>query len=341
MKISDSLILIKALGDSSRLLIINALLEKPHYLEELAERLNLAASTVSFHLKKLENAKLIFRKKEQYYVVFHINEEIFNTVLKDIISLDNIDRTVQDERLRDYHLRVINTYFEDGKLLRIPSQTKKRLIVLNEIIKKFVPGRKYPEKELDEIIKEIHPDYCSVRRYFIDYGIMQRKNGIYNINPKMSVSEYSSDTENENRQIQKNVKKQKTVKNNKTVDMENEKRREIIKNYKQLSVPMGIYQLKNLKNGKILIGSTKNLKARKNREWMSFETNTYPVKELQEAWNEAGENGVSFEIIDILEPKKDEPDYNYTKDLQFLEELWLDKLQPYNDRGYNEIKIKR
>jgi hypothetical protein len=340
MKITDSLILIKALGDSSRLLIINALMEKPNYLEELAERLNLAASTVSFHLKKLEQAKLIFRKKEQYYVVFHINEEIFNTVLKDIISLDNIDRTVQDERLRDYYSRVINTYFNNGCLIRIPSQTKKRLIILNEIIKKFTPGKQYKEKEVDEIIKTFHPDYCSIRRYFIDYRMMYRKNGIYIINPKFSVAEYTTD-EDEEIQHHRNPNRQKVIKNNKTVNMENEKRKEIIKNYKQLPVPMGIYQLKNLLNGKILIGSTKNLKARKNREWMSFETNTYPVKELQDAWNEAGEKGVAFEIVDVLEPKKDEPDYNYTKDLQFLEELWLDKLQPYGEKGYNEIKEKK
>jgi hypothetical protein len=120
--------------------------------------------------------------------------------------------------------------------------------------------------------------------------------------------------------------------------MDSNKRKEIIKNYKQTPVPMGIYQVKNLTNGKILIGSTKNLKARKNREWMEFETNRHPVKELQEVWNKLGEKGISFEIVDTLEPKKDDPLYNYTKELQVLEELWLEKLQPYGERGYNEKK---
>ena len=43
------------------------------------------------------------------------------------------------------------------------------------------------------------------------------------------------------------------------------------------------------------------------------------------------------EILDELEPKMD-PDYNYQEDLAFLEQYWLDKLKPFGDRGYNEIK---
>lgn len=119
--------------------------------------------------------------------------------------------------------------------------------------------------------------------------------------------------------------------------MDTIKRKEIIKNYKDTPIPMGVYQLKNLKNGKILVGSTKNLHAQWGKYLLGFKLNACPIKELQDAWNELGEQGVSFEVIDTLDPKKDAPPkYNYANDLTILKELWIEKLQPFGDRGYNE-----
>ena len=82
MKLQESLMIFKALSDSSRLLIVSSLLQKPQYVEELAQRLNLADSTVSFHLKKLETAQLVYKEKQQYYVIFHLNEQIFDSTLR-------------------------------------------------------------------------------------------------------------------------------------------------------------------------------------------------------------------------------------------------------------------
>ena len=62
---TDSGGVLKALGDRSRLLIMNALMDGPSYVEVLAERLKLSPSTVSFHLKKLRGAKLIETTKRE------------------------------------------------------------------------------------------------------------------------------------------------------------------------------------------------------------------------------------------------------------------------------------
>ncbi|MCL4548612.1 MAG: GIY-YIG nuclease family protein, partial [Bacteroidetes bacterium] len=48
-----------------------------------------------------------------------------------------------------------------------------------------------------------------------------------------------------------------------------------------------------------------------------------------------GENNFAFEILDKLEPK-DDLAYDFTDDLKVLEELWIDKLQPFGDKGYNK-----
>ena len=110
---------------------------------------------------------------------------------------------------------------------------------------------------------------------------------------------------------------------------------EIKRNYKQTLTPMGVYQLKNLVNGKILIGSSKNLPGRKNRFNMELEYGNTTNKELLKDIEEFGKENFQFEVLDYLEPKED-PLYNYTEDLRTLEELWIEKLQPFDDKGYNK-----
>ncbi len=107
--------------------------------------------------------------------------------------------------------------------------------------------------------------------------------------------------------------------------------------YKQTALAMGIYQIKNLKNGKIFIGSAKDLRGRINSNKFQLKNGSHPNKEMQRDYNEAGEEGFSFDVLDYLKPK-DDLNYDYTDELRVLEEMWLDKLQPYGEKGYNGKK---
>ena len=111
-------------------------------------------------------------------------------------------------------------------------------------------------------------------------------------------------------------------------------KKEAKKNYKQTLQPMGVYQIKNLVNGKILIGNSKNLTGKFNSYKFQLNTGTHMNTDLQADYKTYGENNFAFEILDQLEPK-DDPAYDYTDDLKVLEELWIDKLQPFGDKGYN------
>ncbi|MDR3667002.1 MAG: GIY-YIG nuclease family protein [Ignavibacteriaceae bacterium] len=114
---------------------------------------------------------------------------------------------------------------------------------------------------------------------------------------------------------------------------------EIKKKYKQTLTPMGVFQIKNIVNGKIFIGSNKNLTARKNRFDMEFSFETMTDEILLNDLRQYGKEKFLFEVLDYLEPKED-PAYNYTDDLKTLEELWIEKLQPFNERGYNKQSNK-
>ncbi len=114
-------------------------------------------------------------------------------------------------------------------------------------------------------------------------------------------------------------------------------KKEIVKQYKQTVQPMGIFQIWNLANGKIYLASSKNLRGMANRFEFGLDIGSHISKELREDYLKFGKENFVFEVIDTLEPKED-PKYDYTDDLNVLEEMWLEKLQPYGDKGYNQKK---
>jgi ArsR family transcriptional regulator len=177
--VSDSIKIMKALADSSRLMILNSLFEKPQYVEELSERLNLSPSTISFHLKKLEDVKLVIKEKKQYYSEFHINKAIFDSPLKELTTFKNMEKYVQDERVKKYKDKVINTFFENGRLKQMPAQLKKRIIIFEWFADKFETGMDYSEQEVSDFIGKYYDDYCLVRRELVDRKYMSRRNQIY------------------------------------------------------------------------------------------------------------------------------------------------------------------
>lgn len=171
--------LFKALGERSRLLIMQTLIEKPMYVEILSERLELSPSTVSHHLKKLLEAGLVVSIKEQYYTIYKIKEEILETTLIDLIKSEEAMDKVMDEREMKYRNKVLKTFFQYGKLIQIPVQRKKRRIILEHIASGFEKNRKYAEKEISLALSEYNEDFCTLRRELICESLFTRKNGIY------------------------------------------------------------------------------------------------------------------------------------------------------------------
>lgn len=110
-------------------------------------------------------------------------------------------------------------------------------------------------------------------------------------------------------------------------------RKQLRQQYKQTFLPKGIYALRNKVNGKRFIAASKNLNAAKNSIVFQLNNGMYPVAQLQRDWKELGSGNFEFEIIETIEEKNEEMDYD--KELRVLEQLVLEALQPYGDNGYN------
>lgn len=115
-----------------------------------------------------------------------------------------------------------------------------------------------------------------------------------------------------------------------------DRKKELKQLYKETPIEAGIFQIKNTKNQKIFIGSTKNLKTLNGLKFM-LDTGGNRNKELQKEWFEYGKEAFEIEVLEILK-KKEEAYFNEKEELQKLEEKWLEQLQPYGERGYHHLK---
>ena len=118
-------------------------------------------------------------------------------------------------------------------------------------------------------------------------------------------------------------------------DKNMQRRKEINRVYQERVKPSGVFQIKNLSNGKVLLGSSLNLEGPLNKHRFMLRINSHPNKGLQKDWNELGSDQFSFEILETI-PVKDDTNFNLKDELTLLEEIWLEKLQPFGERGYND-----
>jgi hypothetical protein len=114
-----------------------------------------------------------------------------------------------------------------------------------------------------------------------------------------------------------------------------QRRKEINRAYQERVKPSGVFQVRNLANGKVLLGSSLNLEGPLNKHRFMLQINSHPNKELQKDWNEFGPGQFTFEILETI-LVKDDPNFNLKDELTLLEEIWLEKLQPFGERGYND-----
>lgn len=173
------LLLFKCLADRSRLRIVQSLLREEMYVERLAERLGLTPATISFHLKKLEEAGLVTSRPDQYYTMYALCRDELTLPVVDMIAGATDQSSQQELREAQYRQKVIETFFEYGRLKAIPAQRKKERICLEEIARTLESGRTYTEPELNEVLLGFHEDYCTIRRDMISEGLLRRENGRY------------------------------------------------------------------------------------------------------------------------------------------------------------------
>jgi hypothetical protein len=114
--------------------------------------------------------------------------------------------------------------------------------------------------------------------------------------------------------------------------MDKKNRKELLEEFRQIKIHMGVTQIKNKTNGKIYIHSYPNLK----NKWLTLQgqlaVGMHTNAQLQKDWNQLGPEAFTYEVLE----QKDTQDIMDIKwELKQMEKPWLEKFQPYGDKGYN------
>ena len=171
---TEAIGLFKCLADKSRQQILKSLAVEDMYVERLAQRLGLTAATVSFHLKKLAQAGAVSSYKSQYYTMYALNRDLFDTTILDIVQEESEEADLQAQRDEAYRQHVLDSFFQDGRLKTNPAQRKKKHIVLQALAQQFEPHHIYPEPEVNAILARYHDDVCTLRRDLVGEGLLER-----------------------------------------------------------------------------------------------------------------------------------------------------------------------
>jgi hypothetical protein len=134
----------------------------------------------------VRNQRFSFREKAKqakiYLALIELMEENYakqDTVEDRLVKIHN-GATMVDERYAITEAedeKVLSTYFISEnplKLKSFPSKEKRKIVILRKILTQFSSDRKYTEKEVNEVLKAIHADFATTRRYLIEYGFMER-----------------------------------------------------------------------------------------------------------------------------------------------------------------------
>ena len=68
----------------------------------------------------------------------------------------------------------VRAFIRDGGITALPAKRIRRRLLLNEVAQAFEPGRRYQEAAVDEILKQVFDDHCTLRRYLVDEQFMSR-----------------------------------------------------------------------------------------------------------------------------------------------------------------------
>jgi predicted transcriptional regulator len=170
------LLFFRALSDQSRLRIVGLLMREPLSGDQLAAMLNLAPSTISHHLSRLAEAGIVEARVEGPYSVYRLRPRAFDHLERRL--LDALPIAAESADLDAFDRGVLDAFIDPhGRLRSIPAQLKKRQVVLRHIVRKFEPGTRYSEKQVNEVLAAVHPDISTLRREMIANRLMERKAG--------------------------------------------------------------------------------------------------------------------------------------------------------------------
>ena len=281
--------------------------------QEIARQLN------SGSVSTIRNHRFLLRERVKQAKVF--------LAIGELMEMSDLPKTALEKQLTENDpnkevQKILATYFPqgtDGPLSTFPAREKRRLIVLKQIATRFSPVRVYSEKEVNSILSAIYEDHVLLRRLLIDYGLLSRR---YDGSEYRVASSAATGVDQESKEGE---------------DGMTDRKKELIREYKETPRPMGVFQIKNNVNGKLFLLKALDIPGIINRHQLELKRNMHRNPELQADWNRYGADAFSFDVLARLKAEEFLPE-QWPAAVAELLETWLEKLHPFGEAGYNKRK---
>ncbi|MPQ99882.1 DUF2087 domain-containing protein [Modestobacter sp. I12A-02628] len=164
--------LVGLLADETRLKVVAALALGAGTIEQVAAAAGLPLKDVALAARRLSRSGLVSR--DGHALTLHA--ERFGAAARAAAESAPPPTPLSDDPAED---AVLQAFVRDGRLVSIPAQRSKQLVVLRHLAAVFEPGVRYPEREVNALLAVWHPDVAALRRYLVDDGFLSRESGEY------------------------------------------------------------------------------------------------------------------------------------------------------------------
>jgi hypothetical protein len=116
--------------------------------------------------------------------------------------------------------------------------------------------------------------------------------------------------------------------------LSHETRRALTRHYKETVRPAGVFAIRNLQSGRVLLLASLDLASMMNRQRFQLDQGKHPNRALQQDWNALGAGAFHFEELARVK-ERDDPAFDRAAELEALFALWCEECGCHGERGYN------
>ena len=103
--------------------------------------------------------------------------------------------------------------------------------------------------------------------------------------------------------------------------------------YLETKIRAGVYAIRNLVTGRVLVAGSTNVQGALNRHRFELLQGIHRNPLLSQEWSLHGESSFNFEVLDLIKPREDSA-FDAARELQDLVALWRQEIPCEGERGY-------
>lgn len=161
--------LLKLLLDETRLAIVGLAAVKPCRMDELASQVPGKRGDLERQVNQLIAVGLLVRDDER----IRLDVKALRALKQDLFARPAPPQPETPDE------QVLATFVRDGRIVRLPAQRSKHLVILRWLAEQFAPDRAYSEPEVNELLGRHGEDHATLRRYLVNWGLVTRDGGVY------------------------------------------------------------------------------------------------------------------------------------------------------------------